>query len=68
MQAGEPGTCKTSHNCMIAVDTEFITAETIDNSGKAILKNFRELIAAKNDPRYWVINTRGPLKGGGRCG
>ena len=53
---------------MIAVDTEFTLAETIDNSGKAILKNYRELIAARNDPRYWVTNTGGPLEGGGRCG
>ena len=51
MQAGELGTCKTSHDCMIAVVTEFITAESIDNSGKAILKNYREMIPARNDPR-----------------
>ena len=52
MQAGELGTCKTSHDCMIAVGTEFITAESIDNSGKGKHKNYRELIAARNDPRY----------------
>ena len=49
MQAGELGTCKTSHDCMIAVGTEFITAESIDNSGKGKHKNYRELIAARND-------------------
>ena len=68
MQAGELGTCKTSHDCMIAEDTGFTTAETIDNSGKRILKNYRELIAAKNDPRYWVTNTGVPLKSGDRGG
>jgi hypothetical protein len=51
-----------------ALDTGFITAETIDNPGKGILKNYRELIAAKNDPICWVTNTGGPLEGGGRCG
>ena len=51
MQTGELGTCKTSHDCIVG-DTGFLTAETIDNSGKGILKNYRELIAAKNDPRY----------------
>ena len=68
MQAGELGTCKTSHDCMIPLGTEFTLAETIDNSGRAIPKNYKEMIAAKNDPRYWVTNARGPLKGGGRCG
>ena len=51
MQAGELGTCKTSHDCMIAVDTGFLTAETIDNSSKGKLKNYTELIATKNDPK-----------------
>ena len=52
MQAGELGTCKTSHDCMMAVDTGFTTAETIDTSSKGKLKNYRELIAAKNESRY----------------
>ena len=52
MQAGELGTCKTNHNCMVTVDTGFTTAETIDTSSKGKLKNYGELIAAKNDPRY----------------
>jgi len=37
---------------MIAVDTGFTTAETIDNSGKGKLKNYRGLIAAMNETRY----------------
>jgi len=37
---------------MIAVDTGFTTAETIDTSSKGKLKNYRELIAAKNESRY----------------
>ena len=68
MQAGELGTCKTSHDCMIAEDTGFTTAETIDNSGKGKRKNYREVIPAKNDPRYYVANARGPPQGGGRGG
>ena len=52
MQAGELGTCETSHDCMMAADTGFITAVIIDNSSKGKLKCYRELIAAKNDPRY----------------
>jgi len=36
---------------MIAVDTGFTTAETID-SGKGKLKNYRGLIAAMNETRY----------------
>jgi len=52
MRAGELGICKTSHDCMIAVDTGFTTAETIDNSGKGKLKNYRGLIAAMNETRY----------------
>ena len=68
MQAGELGTCKTSHDCMIAVGTEFTLAESIDNSGKGKRKNYRELIEAKNDPKYLVTNAGCPLKGGGRCG
>ena len=51
-----------------ALDTGFIKAETIDNPGKGILKNYRELIAANNDPICWVTNTGGPLKGGDRGG
>ena len=68
MQAGELGTCKTSHDCMIAVDTGFTTAETIDTSSKGKLKNYRELIAAKNESRYLVANAGGPLKSGDRGG
>ena len=52
MQAGELGTCKTSHDCMKAVDTGFLTAETIDDTRKGKLKNYRQLIAAKNEARY----------------
>ena len=37
---------------MIAVDTGFTTAETIDTSSEGKLKNYRELIAAKNESRY----------------
>ena len=52
MQTGELGTCKTNHNCMVTVDTGFITAETIDNSSKGRLKNYTEPIATKNDPKH----------------
>ena len=52
MQAGEPRTCKTSHDYMMAVETGLITAETIDNSSKGRLKNYTELIATKNESRY----------------
>ena len=52
----------------VALGVEFTLAETIDNSGKGKRKNYREMVPAKNDPRYWVTNTGGPLKGGGRCG
>ena len=52
MQAGEPRTCNTSHDYMMAVETGFITAETIDNSSKGKLKKYTELIATKNDPKH----------------
>ena len=67
MQAGELGTCKTSHE-HVALGIEFTLAETIDNSGKGKRKNYRELVPAKNDPRYYVANARGPPQGGDRCG
>ena len=52
----------------VALDIGFITAETIDNSGKGKRKNYREMIPAKNDPRFYVANARGPLKSGDRGG
>ena len=52
MQAGEPRTCNTSHDYMMAVETGFITAETIDNSSNEKLKNYGELIAANNEASY----------------
>ena len=48
---------------MIAVDTGFTTAETIDTSSKGKLKNYRELIAAKNDPKHQVADAGGPRRG-----
>ena len=52
MQTGELGTCKTNHNSMVTVDTGFITAATIDNSSKGKPKNYRKLIATKNESGY----------------
>ena len=36
----------------VALDTGFITAETIDNSSNERLKNYGELIAANNEASY----------------
>ena len=38
MQAREPRTCNTSHDYMMAVETGFITAETIDDTRKGKLR------------------------------